>query len=99
MHEIDDWQIIFRLELERLATCFQDDFRMSSSRPSAPIDMLRDQVRGVSCPLLFKCFVAEAFELIERQRRRSGISVATTAQIETTLGIAHQIFDQLSTKI
>ena len=68
---------------------------MSSSRPSAPIDMLRDQVRGVSCPLLFKCFVAEAFELIEKQRGRSGISVATTAQIETTLGIAHQIFDQL----
>ena len=95
MHEIDDWQIIFRLELERLATCFQDDFRMSSSRPSAPIDMLLDQVRGVSCPLLFKCFVAEAFELIEKQRGRSGISVATNAQIETTLRIADQVFDQL----
>jgi len=47
MHTIDDWQIIFRLELERLETCFHDDFRMTSSRPSAPIDMLRDQVRGV----------------------------------------------------
>jgi hypothetical protein len=57
--------------------------------------MLLDQVRGFSCPLLFKCFVAEAFELIEKQRRRSGISVATNAQIETTLGIADQIFNQL----
>ena len=47
MHTIADWQIIFRLELERLATCFQDDFRTTTSRPSAPIDMLRDQVRGV----------------------------------------------------
>lgn len=95
MHTIDDWQMIFRLELERLATCFHDDFRMTSSRPSAPIDMLLDQGRSFSCPLLFKCFVAEAFELIERQRRRRGISVATNAQIEITLGIADQILDQL----
>jgi hypothetical protein len=95
MLTIGDWQRIFCLELERLATCFHDDFRMTSSRPSAPIDMLLDQVSGFTCPLLFKCFVAEAFELIEKQRRRSGISVATNAQIETTLGIADQIFDQL----
>ncbi len=95
MLTIGDWQTIFRLELERLATCFHDDFRTTSSRPSAPIDMLLDQVRGVACPLLFKCFVAEAFELIEKQRRRSGLSVATNAQIETTLGIADQIFEQL----
>ena len=95
MHTLGDWQTIFRSELDQLATCFHDDFRMTSSRPNAPIDMLLDQVRGFSCPLLFKCFVAEAFELIEKQRGRSGISVATNAQIETTLGIADQIFDQL----
>ena len=95
MHTIADLQTIFRSELDRLATCFHVDFRMTSSRPSAPIDILVDQIRGVSCPLLFKCFVAEAFEIIEKQRGRSGISVATNAQIETTLGIADQVFDQL----
>jgi|688.fasta_scaffold158126_1 hypothetical protein len=95
MHTLGDWQSIFRLELERLATCFHDDFRMTSSRPSAPIDMLLDQVSVFNCPLLFKCFVAEAFELIEKQRGRSGISLATNAQIETTLGTADRVFDQL----
>lgn len=57
--------------------------------------MLLDQVRGFTCPLLFKCFVAEAFELIEKQRGRSGISLTTNAQIETTLGTADRVFDQL----
>ncbi|MCE2809166.1 MAG: SUMF1/EgtB/PvdO family nonheme iron enzyme [Planctomycetaceae bacterium] len=48
MLTIGDWQRIFCLGLERLATCLHDDFRMTSSRPSAPIDMLLDQVRGFS---------------------------------------------------
>lgn len=95
MHTLGDWQGIFRSELERLAACFHDDFRMTSSRPSAPIDMLLDQVRRLFCPLLFKCFVAEAFEFIEIQRRRVGISGSTNAQIDATLEIANQVFDQL----